>query len=320
MDAAKARLAWIELYIQTGNACLVCRRCGISRPTLRKWWQRYQADGVDGLAERSRRPHRFAGQKVFEEQEGLILGLRRDRELGIKQLRNELIRQHELSLSLDTIHKVLVRHDEQVLKRPRRPVKGKRRYSRPVPGDRVQMDVCKICPGVYQYTAIDDCSRYKVLGVYSRRTAASTLQFLQRVIEEMPFPIQRIQTDRGLEFFAENVQRMLKAWAIKFRPIPPRSPHLNGKVERTQRTDLEEFWSSIDPKSADVGIRLEEWQFHWNWHRTHTGIGGLTPIDRICDLSEKTPFSEEVEAQFQDAKERIRHHDYKVDQAFAALK
>ena len=102
-----------------------------------------------------------------------------------------------------------VSHGEQVLKRLPRWRKGERRYSRSVPGDRVQMDVCKIRPGVYQYTAIDDCSRYKMLGVYSRATAANTLAFLARLIEEMPFPIQRIQTDRGREVFAEAVQHHL---------------------------------------------------------------------------------------------------------------
>lgn len=99
------------------------------------------------------------------------------------------------------------------------------------------MDVCKIRPGVYQYTAIDDCSRYKVLGVFTRRTAADTLRFFEQVIEEMPFAIQRIQTDRGLEFFAEAVQRRLFDWGIKSRPIRPRSPHLKGKVVCCQSDD-----------------------------------------------------------------------------------
>jgi len=66
---------------------------------------------------------------------------------------------------------------------------------------------------------------------------ANTLDFLERLIEEMPFPIQRIQTDRGREFFAEAGQQRLMDWVIKFRPIPPRSPHLNCKVERTHRAD-----------------------------------------------------------------------------------
>ena len=71
------------------------------------------------------------------------------------------------------------------------------------------MDTTKIAPGIYQFTAVDDCSRYRVLGVYKRRTAANTLLFLERVIEEMSFPIQRIQTDRGREFFAIKVQEMM---------------------------------------------------------------------------------------------------------------
>jgi len=69
-----------------------------------------------------------------------------------------------------------------------------------------------------------------VLGVYTRANGANTLHFMARVIEEMPFPIQRIQTDRGGEYFADPVQKWLADNRIKFRPNPPRSPHLNGKV------------------------------------------------------------------------------------------
>jgi hypothetical protein len=59
------------------------------------------------------------------------------------------------------------------------------------------MDVCKIRPGVYQYTGIDDCSRHKVLSIYSRVTGANTLDFLERLIEEMPFPIQPFKPISG---------------------------------------------------------------------------------------------------------------------------
>ena len=142
-------------------------------------------------------------------------------------------------------------------------------------------------PGIYQYTAIDNCSRYKALGVYPRRN----LSFLERVVEEMPFPIQRIQTDRGLEFFAEAVQRRLMESAIKFCPVPPRSPHLNGKVERTQRSDLEDSWATVDPKATDIEDRLAEWQHFWNWDRLHMALGGNTPIDHICERSRQDAFS-----------------------------
>ena len=56
MDA-RTRLGWVRLYEEVGNAGVVCRRCGISRPTLRKWWRRYQAEGEAGLQDGSRRPH-----------------------------------------------------------------------------------------------------------------------------------------------------------------------------------------------------------------------------------------------------------------------
>jgi transposase-like protein len=249
MDA-RTRLGWVRLYEQLGNAGVVCRRCGIARPTLRKWWRRYQAEGVAGLETRSRRPRRSPGRKVFDEQEALILRLRRERKLGITMLRNELARRHGLKLALDTIHKVLVRHGENQLRRPRLRRKGTKRYSRPVPGDRVQMDTCKIRSGLYQYTAIDDCSRWQVIGLYPRRTAANTRDFLKHVLEEMPFPVQRVQTDRGGEFFAYEVQDDLRKQQIKFRPNRPRAPHLNGKVERVQRTALEEFWPTVDPQGS----------------------------------------------------------------------
>ena len=109
-----------------------------------------------------------------------------------------IIRLHQISLSLATIHKVLTNHQVKPIKKFRRKA-DYLRYERPLPGDRVQMDTCKIASGLYQYTSIDDCTRYRVLRLYNRRTAANTLDFLDCVIEEMPFSIQRVQTDRGLE-------------------------------------------------------------------------------------------------------------------------
>ena len=86
------------------------------------------------------------------------------------------------------------------------------------------MDTCKIAPGLYQYTAIDDCTRIRVLALYKRRSAANSLLFLEKVIEDFPFPIQRIQTDRGREFFAYAFQEKLMEYGIKFRPLRPASP------------------------------------------------------------------------------------------------
>lgn len=223
-------------------------KCGISRPTLRKWLHRYEELGIEGLKERSRKPKHSPARKITEDSEKLILSLRRERKLGPRRICTELERLYKINLSITTIYRVLQKCGEKLLDRKRVYRKGRKRYNRPIPGDRVQMDVCKIAPGIYQYTAIDDCSRYKVFGLFKRRTAANSITFLEQVVEEMPFPIQRIQTDRGLEFFAYKFQEVLMEWGIKFRLIKPASPHLNGKVERSQRTDLDEFYSTVDIK------------------------------------------------------------------------
>jgi transposase InsO family protein len=310
MDA-RTRLGWVRFCEQVGDAGLVCRRCGISRPTLRKWWRRYQAEGEAGLEARSHRPHRSPNRKIFAEQEALVRRLRRARKLGIEMLRNELARRHGLRLALDTTHKVLVRHGGNRLKRPRLKRKGTRRYSRPAPGDRVRMDTCKIRPGLHQYTAIDDCSRFQVLGVFPRRTAANTLAFLDRVAAEMPFPVQRVQTDRGQEFFAYGVQGRLRDRRIKFRPVGsaapnPRAPHLDGKVERVQRTALEEFWPTVDPKDPGLAAHLAAWQGFYNHHRPHGALGAGTPAERIAELAPKIPTSEAVRAAYDPSREFIR--------------
>lgn len=316
----KTRLSWIRLYEQTKDFGLVCRRCGISRPTLRKWWRRYQAEGKTGLQERSRRPHKTSLPKVTENYEKLILEFRHLRNLGARRIQAELIRHHQFKLSTKTIEKVLHRNNVPPIRRHKNSKKFLR-YSRPIPGERVQIDTTKIADGIYQYTAIDDCTRFRVLGIYSRRTAKNSVHFLEeRMIEEFPFPIQRIQTDRGAEFFGLEFQIAMKRNCIKFRPVKPRSPHLNGKVERSQMTDKVEFYPTNDIKDKKLLLLVEEWQFDYNWHRPHSSLGGKTPLERVCELSDKTPFQDEVIANYNPLKERIQERNYQVDLLSRKLK
>lgn len=313
------RLQWVRLYEESKDAGFVCRRCGISRPTLRKWWRRYQEQGVDGLTSLSRRPHNSPNTKVDKKKEQLILGLRTTRNLGARRIQSELRRLQSISLSLATIHKVLHRHHVQPIKKYRKK-KDYVRYERPVPGDRIQMDTCKIGPGLYQYAAIDDCTRYRVLRLYNRRTAANTLAFLDCVIGEMPFPIQRIQTDRGREFFAVKVQERLKEYSIKFRPNKPGSPHLNGKVERSQKTDKTEFYSTVDITDDNLDDLLAEWQHYYNWERPHSAHHGKSPMERYFDLAYETPFYDEAYEGYNPAAERIQDPNYRVDLELRRLK
>lgn len=318
-DEIQQRLKWIKLYQETNNALLVCLLCGISRPTLRKWWSRYQEQGLDGLKSLSKSPHHSPNQKTSPALESKTLHLRKSRNLGARRIQSRLLRSEQIKLGLATIHKVLKKHQvEPIIVYRRKP--DFKRYSKPIPGERVQMDTCKIAPHLCQYTTIDDCTRYRVLRLYKSRTATNTIDFVESVIEEMPFPIQRFQTDRGTEFFAEKVQKLLMKYKIKFRPNKPASPHLNGKVERSQKTDKAEFYATVDLKCDDIEILLAEWQHYYNWDRPHSAHNGKTPVERYFEVSEQTPFSDEAQEFYQAHNEGVQLSNYRRDLEIAKLK
>lgn len=316
----KARLKWVMLYEETKNAGYVCRHCGVSRPTLRKWYKRYKEAGIEGLASQSRRPKTSPAQKLTNELRQKILSLRTTRNLGARRIQSELLRHESISLALATIHKVLTEANVKPIVKLKRKKKFKR-YQRPIPGDRVQADTCKIAPGIYQYTAVDDCSRWRVLKIYHRANGKNTLDFIDVMIEEFPFPIERLQTDRGREFFAEKVQRKLMDYGIKFRPNKPASPHLNGKVERSQKTDLMEFYALADLSDFDdLQDKLSEWQFYYNWHRPHGSLKGKTPCDVVHDLADKTPLSFEVLERYDPDNEHFQNPNYQQEMTLRKLK
>jgi len=261
---------------------------------------------------KSKRPHRSPACKVSEQERTWIAELRK-RGLGSRRIQSELKRSYDLELSRPTIEKVFQSLEPRPRLVRRLARKGRKRYAKEIPGERVQMDTCKIAPGLYQYTAVDDCTRIRVLALYKRRSAANSLLFLEKVIEEFPFPIQRIQTDRGREFFAYAFQEKLIEYGIKFRPLKPASPHLNGKVERSQRTDLEEFYATADLSAEDLADQLDDWQSHYNEFRVDGSLDGRTPWQVWRERAHRTPLFEDVEALYDQSVERIRHPDYRID-------
>ena len=120
----------------------------------------------------SKRPHRSPNRKLTDQDRSTILQLRGEGN-GARPIQTELRLFGQTEFALATIHKVLTAANVKPLVKPRRS-RVPHRYSRPIPGDRVQMDTMKIAPGVYQYTAVDDCSRFRVLGVHPRRNARNT--------------------------------------------------------------------------------------------------------------------------------------------------
>lgn len=310
----RARRKWVELYAQTKNATFVCHRCGISATTLRKWRRRYKAEGEAGLYSQSKRPHHSPGAKLTAENIGWILEMRSKRNLGARRIQAELIRLHSFKLSVATIWKVLNRYGMPYLRRGRTPRKPKS-YSRNIPGERVQMDTVQIAPGVFQFTATDDCTRMRVLALYPRRSANNAVRFLEdHVLKEFPFPIQRIQTDRGGEFFGTPFQQAMMNRKIKFRPIRPYSPHLNGKVERSQRTDRVEFYATVQHNDPELKDKLKEWQNFYNQIRPHTSLGGKPPMARYLERQKNIPVQQEIVENYQKSVEDYRSRDYAIDQ------
>ena len=133
----------------------------------------------------------------------------------------------------------------------------------------------------YQYTAIDDATRIRALRVSRRHTQQNAIAFVDYVVGTCPFRIHTIRTDRGHEFQA------LFHWhvadhGIRHVYIKPRSPQLNGKVERSHRTDQQEFYQPLSYKGdAVLERRLTEWEVFYNFHHPHGAFGGKTPYEAL---------------------------------------
>lgn len=260
----------------------------------------------------SRRPHHLAPSKRTPELLERIGQLRRERNLGAKGIQNELRRLYAIRLSSSTIHHALNNIKLKPLRRPKRPRKPKR-YSRPVAGDRVQIDSMKLAPGLYQFTAVDDCTRLRVLGLYPNRTGASAAHFFEYCVQrELPFAIARVQTDRGSEFISHEFIETLRRLRVKLRPNRPAAPHLNGKVERSQQTDLVEFYAlEMAGKgkkrhvlcAEGLSDRLAAWQGFYNRDRAHSSLGGRTPWQRWEEVQALTPSRAELDRLYDPARE-----------------
>jgi len=134
MDAeVQKRLRWVELFRHIKNCSVVCLKCGISRPTLRKWVRRFEDEGTEGLAAKSRRPKSSPATKILDQPRAWIRELR-NRSLGSRRIQSELKRAYDFDVSRTTIDKVLKAMDVKPLSRPRRPRKGSTRYARLILG------------------------------------------------------------------------------------------------------------------------------------------------------------------------------------------
>ena len=274
---------------QTGNIAKTCRYFGIGRASFYRWKTEYQQRGEAGLVNAKPIPKNPANQTPPEIVEK-ILYLRAKYHLGPIRIVWYLARYHSIKISEAGVSRILKRNGVSRLPRGTRVRKVHTiRYSKQVPGHHIQMDVKFLTFANkrgekvrrFQYTAIDDATRVRALKIYDKHTQTNAIDFVDHVIEKFPFRIKEIRTDNGHEFQAK-FHWHVEDKGIRHAYIKKGTPQLNGKVERSHRSDQEEFYQLLSYKDdIDLETKLEEWEHFYNFNRPHGAFNGKTPYEAL---------------------------------------
>lgn len=240
------------------------KRFNVSRATVYRWRARFDGT-VKSLLSRSRKPHHHPKQHTPDEIKLISDMRRRNPNLGLVVFWVKL-KQRGYSRSIPSLWRVLCRLALQPVKPPNPKYIPKPYEKMTYPGQRVQVDV-KVVPSsciipdsdglkekFYQYTAIDEYSRFRFIMAFKEQSTYSSVQFVNALINAFSFKIECIQTDNGLEFikeFSEHkkgkislFEARLKELGIRHKLIRPFTPRHNGKVERSHRKDNEYFYAT----------------------------------------------------------------------------
>ena len=270
---------------EVGHVAKTCRYFGIGRASFYRWRKAYTERGETGLINAPPIP-KWHANRTPPEQEEKVLYLRRKYHLGPIRIVWYLERYHGIRMSDATVSRILRRNGLNRLPRgTRRRKVHTKRYQKQVPGHHIQMDVKFLTltgnkgekVRRFQCTAIDDATRVRALKIYERHTQANAINFVDHVIEKFPFRIREIRTDNGHEFQAK-FHWHVEVLGIRHAYIKPSSPQLNGKVERSHRSDGQEFYQLLSYKGD---VDLEEWQRFYNFHRRHGAHSGKTPYEAL---------------------------------------
>jgi len=294
-------VAWHALRDAGWNARRASMKLDVSRATLYRWQKRINERGTQGLEGSSRRPKRLRTVSWSVELIETVLELREQYPRWGKEKLWVLLGREEWHTSISTVGRILsYLKKRELIHDPPRMVKTSRKrakrrplalrkpknYAVQVPGDLVQIDTLDVSliPGVHfkHFTARDMTSRWDVLQAYKRATARNASLFLDTVLERMPFQIKAVQVDGGSEYMAEFEQACQEK-SVRLFVLPPRSPKLNGCVERAHRTHVEEFYQvyADDWEIPVMNKVLEEWERIYNQVRPHHSLDNLTPKEYI---------------------------------------
>jgi transposase InsO family protein len=259
----------------------------IKKSTFYKWKRVYNKQGEKGLLRQKpiaiNHPNQIKPEVISK-----VLNLREEHKLGTWRIKWYLERYHGINISESSVYRILKRNNVKRLDRKiTRRAMHTMRYVKETPGHHVQMDVKFLSLETndgqklrrFQYTAIDDATRIRALKIYEKHNQLSSIDFINYVIEKFPFRINTIQTDNGHEFqskFHWHVEDL----GMRHRFIKPRTPQLNGKVERSHLTDKREFYQLLNyTDDVDLNKKLLDWEQFYNFDRPHGGLKGKTPYE-----------------------------------------
>ena len=250
------------LYSQKHGVTKAAIRYNTNRQYVYRWLKRYDGT-LQSLADRSHRPHSHPNQHTSEELKLISNMRRRNPNAGLVVFWVKL-RQRGYTRSITGLYRVLRRQGEMAVKPPNPKYIPKPYEQMQYPGQRVQVDV-KFVPAVclvgeakgkkfYQYTAIDEYSRFRYIEGFEEHSTYSSAVFIEHLIKAFKFPIECVQTDNGTEFTKRLLpterrtptlfETRLKQCGITHKLIRPYTPRHNGKVERSHRKDNEYFYAT----------------------------------------------------------------------------
>jgi transposase InsO family protein len=275
------------------------RRFNTTPKTVAKWVERFESAGVEGLRDRSSRPHSSPSQTAAATV-AAVETLRRQRRTG-----HEIAA--EVGVSAATVSRILKRLGLNRLG-ALEPAKPSRRYEREHPGEILHIDIKKLgkfnrighritgdrtgqsnSRGVgweYVHLAIDDHSPLAYSEILPDEKRGSCLRFLfnaLRFFRSLNVKIERVMTDNGSSFRSRRYATALRRLKIKHLRTRPYTPKTNGKAERFVQTSLREWaYAQAYDTSDQRAAELPRWLHRYNWHRPHGGIGAKPPISRIA--------------------------------------
>jgi len=305
---ARQRLKWFDYYnSHDHNARLTCRHFDISPQTFYRWKGRYNLRHPASLEERSHRPRHLRQPTYSVELVETVLRLREEYPRWGKDKLVVLLHREGFDCSASMVGRILRKLKQRgVLKEPvsNHISAKKRRWQRPyavrkpkeyvarAPGDIVEVDTLDVrpLPGIIlkHFTARDVISRWDVLEAHTRATSNTASGFIDVLLKRMPFPIKAIQVDGGSEF-QDAFERECQKRGIELFVLPPRSPKLNGHVERAQRTHREEFYEVTNAsfEIRELNQALLKWERVYNTFRPHQALGYLTPQQFLEQYQQK---------------------------------